>query len=117
MPAGYRKTALVEANPGVMAAIPDVSESARSFVETVTDAGTVFGLIGNNHESTVAKDRDRRIPRHFEQVFRVVCITLTSAITAYRPVSNIGQVHMGVDGPLRNDPQQPRPISGGLPGV
>lgn len=92
LPAGYRKTALVEANPGVMAAIPDVSESARSFVETVTDAGTVFGLIGNNLESTVKTAfvafRGTRTDSEWLHNFDI-------ATTAYRPVPNLGQVHMG----------------------
>ena len=92
LPAGYRKTALVEANPRVMAAMPDVSERARSFVEAVTDAGTVFGLIGNNLESTVKTAfvafRGTRTDSEWLHNFDI-------ATTAYRPVPNLGQVHMG----------------------
>ncbi len=53
LPPRYHQTALVEADLDAVTAIADLPDSARSFVERVTEAGTVFGLMGNNPEPAV----------------------------------------------------------------
>jgi triacylglycerol lipase len=92
LPPGYQQTALLEADPSLLTENADLPESARSFVATVTDAGTVFGLIGNNPEPAVKTAfvafRGTQTQSEWLQNFNIVT-------TAYRPVPNFGDVHMG----------------------
>ena len=54
LPAGYQKTALLEADPTLLDSIPELSQSARSFVQTVAGVTTVFGLVGKNTATKTA---------------------------------------------------------------
>lgn len=92
LPPGYHQTALVEADLAAVSAMADLAPSARSFIESVTAAGTVFGLMGNNPESAVRTAfvaiRGTRTDSEWLHNFNI-------ATTAYRPVPNFGDVHMG----------------------
>jgi hypothetical protein len=92
LPPGNHQTALLEADLGVLTATADLSQSARSFAETAPDAGTVFGLIGHNLEPAVktAFVAFRGTRTDAEWLHNLDIIT-----TAYRPVPNFGEVHMG----------------------
>ncbi|GFG75022.1 lipase family protein [Mycobacterium botniense] len=90
LPAGYRKTALLQADVGVLDAITGLPDSARSLVERLTGAGPVFGLIANS--------------RAARTVFVAFRGTLTAAewlddfdafAGDYRPVAGFGHVHLG----------------------
>ena len=92
LPAGYRKTALLEADSDVLAALGDLPDSASTLVEAVIAPGAVFGLLGNNPDLAV------------KTAFVAFRGTLTAAewmdnldivTTPYRPVANFGQVHTG----------------------
>jgi hypothetical protein len=92
LPAGYRKTGLLEADTDVLAALGDLPESASTLVEAVVAPGAVFGLLGNNPDPAV------------KTAFVSFRGTLTAAewmdnldiaTTTYRPVANFGKVHMG----------------------
>ena len=54
LPAGYQKTALLEADPTLLDLITELSESARSFVQTVAGVTTVFGVVGKNTATKTA---------------------------------------------------------------
>ena len=92
LPPGYRQTALVEADLGAVSAMADLPESARTFVATVTAASTVFGLLGNNPDPGVQTAfvafRGTRTDAEWLRNINI-------ATTAYRPVPNFGDVHMG----------------------
>ena len=92
LPNGYHKTALLNADVAVAAAIADLPESARALVGTVVGAGSVFGLIGNNLDPSVKTAfvafRGTRTASDWLDNF-------DAAADAYRPVANFGDVHMG----------------------
>ncbi|MUL82969.1 MULTISPECIES: lipase family protein [unclassified Mycolicibacterium] len=90
LPAGYRKTALLEVDTDVLAALGDLPESASTLVETVIAPGAVFGLLGNNPAVKTAFVSFRGTLTAAEWLDN-----LDIATTTYRPVANFGQVHMG----------------------
>lgn len=90
LPAGYRKTALLQADVSVLDALADLPDNARALVERLTGPGPVFGLIGNSQAARTA--------------FVAFRGTLTVAewlddfdalAGPYRPVANFGRVHVG----------------------
>ncbi|RZT12244.1 lipase (class 3) [Mycobacterium sp. BK558] len=90
LPAGFQKTALLEADPTLLDVITELSDSARSFVQTVTGATTVFGVVGKNAATKTAFVAIRGTQRPTEWLDNLDFDT-----TAYRPVSGFGDVHMG----------------------
>ncbi|AFM15178.1 Lipase (class 3) [Mycolicibacterium chubuense NBB4] len=90
LPAGYQKTALLKANPTLLDVVPGLSERARSYVRTVAGEPTVFGLVGKNAAAKTAFVAIRGTRTETEWLDNLDFDT-----TAYRPVPNFGDVHMG----------------------
>ena len=90
LPAGYQKTALLEADPTLLDLIPELSQSARSFVQTVAGVTTVFGLVGKNTATKTAFVAIRGTQTQTEWLQNLDFDT-----TGYRPVPDFGDVHMG----------------------
>ena len=90
LPAGYQKTALLEADPTLLDLITDLSENARSFVQTVAGITTVFGLVGKNTATKTAFVAIRGTQTQTEWLQNLDVDT-----TGYRPVPDFGDVHMG----------------------
>ena len=89
LPAGYQKTALLEADPTLLDLITELSESARSFVQTAAGVTTVFGVVGKNSDQT-AFVAIREIESRTEWLQN-----LDFDITGYRPAPDFEYVHMG----------------------
>lgn len=90
LPGGYQKTALLEADPTLLDLITDLSENARSFVQTVAGITTVFGLVGKNTATKTAFVAIRGTQTQTEWLQNLDVDT-----TGYRPVPDFGDVHMG----------------------
>ena len=90
LPAGYQKTALLEADPTLLDLIPDLSENARSFVQAVAGITTVFRLVGKNTATKTAFVAIRGTQTPAEWLHNLDVDT-----TRYRPVPDFGDVHMG----------------------
>jgi hypothetical protein len=90
LPAGYQKTALLEADPTLLDVIAELSDSARSFVRSVAGVSRVFGLVGKNVATKTAFVAIRGTQTQTEWLENLDFDT-----TAYRPVSGFGAVHMG----------------------
>jgi hypothetical protein len=90
LPAGYQKTALLEADPTLLDVITELSDSARSFVQTVAGKTTVFGLVGKNTATKTAFVAIRGTQTQTEWLKNLDFDT-----TPYRPVPAFGDVHMG----------------------
>lgn len=90
LPAGYQKTALLEADPTLVDSITYLSSSAHSFVQTVAGISTVFGLVGKNPATKTAfvAVRGTRTQSEWLQ-------NLEFETTVYQPVPDFGSVHMG----------------------
>ena len=90
LPAGYQKTALLKADPTLLDVIPELSQRARSFVQTVAGVTTVFGLVGKNTATKTAFVAIRGTQTQTEWLQNLDFDT-----TGYRPVPDFGDVHMG----------------------
>jgi hypothetical protein len=90
LPGGYQKSALLEADPTLLDLITDLSENARSFVQTVAGITTVFGLVGKNTATKTAFVAIRGTQTQTEWLQN-----LDVDATGYRPVPDFGDVHMG----------------------
>jgi hypothetical protein len=90
LPAGYRKSALLQADVSVLDALADLPEDARAFVERLTGPGPVFGLIGNSKAAKTAFVAFRGTQTASEWLD-----DFDALATTYLPVANFGHVHLG----------------------